>query len=187
MHNIEIIIIAFGLAMDAFTVSICAGANGKTEGIRPVFRLSFHFGLFQFLMPVAGWYFGSHISEYISNFDHWIAFILLSYVGIKMIKSGRRNKSEVCTTDFTRGKSLILLSIATSIDALAIGLSLGVLNVDIWYPAIIIGLITSGLSLIGIKVGTKLGISLGGKMEIIGGIFLILIGLKILAEHIFFL
>jgi len=184
MHIIEIVIIALGLAMDAFAVSLCAGTNSETAGFRPTFRLSFHFGLFQFLMPVIGWYAGIQIADYIEDFDHWIALILLSYVGIKMIKSGFDNTGNIKKNDISKGKSLIILSIATSIDALAIGLSLALLKVDIWYPAIIIGIITGFLSLFGVRLGNRLGFEFGKKMEIMGGIILILIGMKIVLEHL---
>lgn len=184
MHFIEIVIVAFGLAMDAFAVSLCAGANGETSGFRPAFRLSFHFGLFQFLMPVIGWYAGIQIANYIEDFDHWIALILLSYVGLKMIKSGFDKTGNERRSDISRGKSLIVLSVATSIDALAIGLSLAFLKVDIWYPAIIIGVVTGLLSLAGVRLGNKLGFKFGKKMEIMGGIILILIGIKIVLEHL---
>lgn len=184
MHIIEIVIIAFGLAMDAFAVSLLAGTNGNTRGLRPSFRLSFHFGLFQFMMPVIGWYSGSQIADYIKDFDHWIAFALLSYVGIKMIKSGLDNSGMYAKHDLSKGKSLVVLSVATSIDALAVGLSLAMLKVDIWYPAVIIGVVTCVLSFIGVKVGNKLGINFGKIMEIIGGAILILIGIKIILEHL---
>ncbi len=184
MHFFEIVIIALGLAMDAFAVSLLAGANGDTKGFRPAFRLSFHFGLFQFLMPVIGWYAGIQVAGYIENFDHWIAFALLSYVGIKMIKSGLDNSGKFAKHDLSKGKSLVMLSIATSIDALAVGLSLALLKVDIWYPAVIIGVVTGVLSLIGVKAGNKLGVKFGKIMEIIGGAILILIGIKIVLEHL---
>jgi len=184
MHFIEIVIIAIGLAMDAFAVSLSAGTNSETAGFRPTFRLSFHFGLFQFMMPVIGWYAGIQIANYIEDFDHWIALILLSYVGIKMIKSGFDKTGSLRKNDLSKGKSLIILSIATSIDALAIGLSLAFLKVDIWYPAVVIGIITGLLSLIGVRLGNTLGFKFGKKMEILGGIILILIGIKIVLEHL---
>jgi len=184
MTFIEIVLIAVGLAMDAFAVSICAGTNELTKGKRPTFRLSFHFGLFQFFMPIIGWFLGSGIQNYIEDYDHWVVLILLSYVGIKMIKSGFDKNSEVQKGDLSKGMNLVMVSLATSIDALAIGISLAMLNTGIWYPSLIIGIITAGLSVIGVQLGNKLGSKFGKKMEIIGGIILILIGIRILISHI---
>lgn len=184
MTFIEIVLIAIGLAMDAFAVSICAGTNELTKGKRPTFRLSFHFGLFQFLMPIIGWFLGSSIQKYIEDYDHWLVLILLSYVGFKMLKSGFENDSDVKKGDLSKGMNLVIVSIATSIDALAIGISLAMLKTGIWYPSIIIGLITAGLSVLGVQLGNKLGTKFGKRMEILGGIILILIGIRILISHI---
>lgn len=184
MTFVEIVLIAVGLAMDAFAVSICAGTNELTKGKRPTFRLSFHFGLFQFLMPILGWLLGSGIQKHIEDYDHWVVLILLSYVGIKMIKSGFENNPDVGKSDLSKGIKLIMVSVATSIDALAIGISLAMLQTDIWYPSIIIGIITAGLSVAGVRLGNKLGSKFGKRMEIIGGIILILIGIRILITHI---
>jgi putative Mn2+ efflux pump MntP len=185
MSLLEIIIIAIGLAMDAFAVSLAAGATGYASGPRAVFRLSFHFGLFQFLMPVIGWTLGMTVSLYISAFDHWIAFGLLVFVGIRMIRSGLNPDADHLKRDPSRGLTLIMLSIATSIDALAVGLSLAVLKVSIWYPCVIIGVVTSVISLAGIGLGNKLSSVFGKRMEIIGGIILIIIALRILIVHLF--
>src|SRR5512136_1822818 len=126
MDFLQIIFIAIGLAMDAFAVALGAGSSRVTHGVRPAFRLSFHFGLFQFLMPIIGWYVGNTIAPLIAAFDHWIAFGLLAYVGGKMIHagSGREPAKEEKSLDPTSGIQLVMLSIATSIDALAVGLSL---------------------------------------------------------------
>jgi len=184
MTFIEIVLIAVGLAMDAFAVSICAGTNELTKGKRPTFRLSFHFGLFQFFMPVIGWFLGTGIQKYIEDYDHWIVLILLSYVGIKMIKSGFDKNSEIEKGDLSKGLNLVMVSIATSIDALAVGISLAMLQSGIWYPSIIIGVITAGLSVLGVQLGNKLGSKFGKRMEILGGIILVLIGIRILITHI---
>lgn len=184
MGLIEILLIAVGLAMDAFAVSICAGTNKLTNGRRPTFRLSFHFGLFQFMMPVIGWFLGTGVQSYISEYDHWIAMILLSFVGIKMIKSGF-DKNEISKNgDLSKGMNLLILSIATSIDALAVGISFAMLQTEIWFPSVIIGIVTACLSVLGVQLGNKLGTKFGKKMEIIGGIILILIGIRILVSHI---
>lgn len=184
MHIIEIVVIAIGLAMDAFAVSLSAGTLNCVQNKRSIFRLSFHFGLFQFLMPIIGWFLGRSIVNYIASFDHWIVFIILSYIGYKMIREAFQNKDETEKNDPSKGKILILLALATSIDALAVGFSLALLQINIFYPSLIIGVITASLSVLAIKLGAKLGKKFGKNMEIIGGILLIIIGLKILLEHL---
>jgi manganese efflux pump family protein len=184
MGIIEILLISVGLAMDAFAVSICAGTNEFTKGMRPTFRLSFHFGLFQFLMPVFGWLLGSGIQKYIEAYDHWVVLSLLSFVGIRMIVSGFDKDADVKKGDMSKGMNLVIVSVATSLDALAIGISFAMLNTSIWYPSLIIGLVTASLSILGVQVGNKLGTKFGKKMEILGGIILIIIGIYIFIEHI---
>jgi manganese efflux pump family protein len=184
MGLIEILLISVGLAMDAFAVSICAGTNELTKGKRATFRLSFHFGLFQFLMPVIGWFMGSGIQKYIEAYDHWIVLGLLGFVGFKMVKSGLDKNADLKKGDLSKGMNLIIVSIATSLDALAIGISFAMLKTSIWYPSLIIGIVTASLSVIGVQLGNKLGAKLGKRMEILGGIILILIGIRILIEHI---
>jgi manganese efflux pump family protein len=184
MSLLEIILIAVGLAMDAFAVSIGAGTLASMKDLRSTVRLAFHFGLFQFLMPVIGWFLGSGIQVYVDSVDHWIAFVLLSYIGIKMIYESYK-KSEEQKGNPSKGKTLIVLSVATSIDALIVGFTLAMLEVNIWYPSIMIGVITAGLSLFGIWIGKKLGMKLGKIMEVVGGFILIGMGVKILIEHLF--
>jgi putative Mn2+ efflux pump MntP len=184
MGFIEILLIAVGLAMDAFAVSLGAGASGRAVGGRAEFRLSFHFGLFQFMMPVLGWFVGVRIAAALSSVDHWIAFGLLVFVGGRMIRSGWDADEESLAADPSRGLTLVALSVATSIDALAIGLSLGMLRVKIWYPSVVIGVVTGGLSLIGVRLGTRLGTGFGKRMEVVGGIILSLLGLRILFSHL---
>jgi manganese efflux pump family protein len=186
MNFVDILFLSIGLAMDAFAVSICAGTKKEIRGFKPAFRLSFHFGLFQFLMPVIGWFAGFNIQSYIQDFDHWIAFGLLAFIGVKMIMSGLDKKNNLSNGDPSKGMNLIMLSVATSIDALAVGFSLAIVHVNIWYPSIIIGIITAIISLLGLELGYRMGIKFGKKMEIVGGIILILIGVKILFEHLFF-
>lgn len=186
MLLIEIIIIAVSLAMDAFAVCISAASTGMISDRRAVFRLSFHFGLFQFLMPVVGWFIGLNILTYIVYIDHWIAFTLLAYVGGKMIHEARNENEAQQKPNPSKGMNLVMLSVATSIDALAVGLSIGVLDLEIWYPSFLIGVITAGLSLIGIHLGQKLGKRFGKRMEFIGGVVLIIIGFRILITHLFF-
>lgn len=185
MNLIEIIIIAVGLAMDASAVSLVAASSGYAEDSRSTFRLAFHFGLFQFFMPIIGWALGISFVSYFSHIDHWIAFALLAFVGGRMIISGMNTSEESYYKDPSRGFTLIILSIATSIDALAIGLSLAMLEVNIWYPSVIIGIITATLALISIRIGKKLKASFGKHMEKIGGLILIIIGAQILITHLY--
>jgi manganese efflux pump family protein len=184
MNIYVIIFIAFALAIDAFAVSLGAGAYFKQTTLRQKFRLSFHFGLFQFLMPIIGWLAGAEISKYIENYDHWIALGILSFIGLNMIRNALKNAEERIDKDITKGLSLISLSIATSIDALAIGFGVGVINESIIFPAIIIGIIAASMSLAGIKLGEILSLKFGKIMEIIGGCILILIGINIVLEHL---
>jgi manganese efflux pump family protein len=178
MNEIEIIIIAIGLAMDAFAVSLGVSASRGNMSFRPTFRLSFHFGLFQFLMPIVGWFVGYEIFDYLI-LNIWIAFGLLVFVGMRMIFSGVGKYPAEKKQDLTKGMSLIFLSLATSIDALAIGFSLAMFKLDIWYPSVIIGIVTALLSLLAIYLGKKMSSKLGNKMEIIGGLILLVIGFKI--------
>lgn len=177
-------LLAIGLAMDACAVSLGAGATGRSAGRRAAFRLGFHFGLFQFLMPVIGWFVGHSIAPLIAAFDHWIAFGLLAVVGGRMIRSGLDPDADTEPRDPSKGWSLILLSIATSIDALAVGLSLAMIRVAIWQPAVIIGVVTAVMSVLGLWLGGRLGRAFGSRMEVAGGVLLLLVGLRILAEHL---
>jgi putative Mn2+ efflux pump MntP len=179
MTEIEIIFVAIGVAMDAFAVSLSVAASRRSMSIRPTFRLSFHFGLFQFIMPVIGWFIGYEIVDFL-KFNTWIAFVLLWIVGIRMIFGRVKQKETDQQQDLTKGLSLVMLSLATSIDALAIGFSLAMLQIDILYPSVIIGMITAIMSLIAIYLGKKLNMRFGNKMEILGGSILLIIGLNII-------
>jgi len=184
MPLIEILTLAFSLAADAFAVSVGAGATGATRDTRSMVRLSFHFGLFQFLMPVIGWMAGLTIESYIEPFDHWVAFILLTWVAVRMVQSARGKNEDKPLQDPSRGALMVMLSIATSLDALAVGLSLALIDISIWYPAVIIGVITGTTSFVGILMGKKFSPKLGKKAELIGGILLFIIGVRILISHI---
>ena len=184
MTFLEILFTALGLAMDAFAVSLGVGATGLAKGPRAVFRLSFHFGLFQFLMPVLGWLAGSRIAHLIGGVDHWVAAALLVFVGARMIRSGLDVHGATYKKDPSRGGTLVMLSVATSIDAFAIGLGLAMLRVDIIYPSVVIGIVTGTLSLIGLGLGHRLGSLFGRRMEILGGLILIGIALRILIVHL---
>ena len=181
---LEVLAIALALSLDAFAVSFAASTAGYTKNKRAVFRLSFHFGLFQFLMPILGWALGVAIEPIIAAFDHWVAFILLAIVGIRMIRAALHPDAGTPQNDPSRGFTLVLLAIATSIDALAVGLSMAVLNMNVWYPAIVIGIVTGGMSVLAIAGGNRLGPWLGQKAQLVGGIVLILIGVRILIAHL---
>ncbi len=185
MEMFEVLLIALGLSMDAFAVSLASGCSGVLSGVRSELRLAFHFGVFQFLMPVIGWYLGTRVAAVMQSFDHWVAFGLLAFVGGRMIRSGFDPKAEEVCQDPSRGWTLVSLSVATSIDALAVGLSLALIHVQIWYPSLIIGCVTATLSFGGVRLGSRLGLAFGKKMEIAGGLILLLIGLKIVADHLF--
>jgi manganese efflux pump family protein len=179
----EVLLIALGLAMDAFAVCLGVGTTRFVDGPRPVFRLAFHFGLFQALMPILGYASGALIARYISAWDHWVAFGLLAFVGGRMVRSGLDKEGECHETDPSRGGTLIMLAIATSIDAFAVGLTLAMLDVNILYPAIVIGVVCAGLSILGLALGRRLGSTFGKRMEIAGGLILILIGLRVVISH----
>lgn len=178
------LLIAVGLAMDAFAVSLGAGTSGNSRTFRTFFRLSFHFGLFQALMTFLGWLAGSSIARWIENFDHWVAFGLLVFVGLRLIRSGLSSAEEHKKEDLSRGSLLVMVSIATSIDALAVGLGLAMVRVNIIEACLVIGIVTSALSIVGLLAGGILGEKFGKRMEILGGLLLIAIGLRILIEHL---
>jgi len=184
MSFLEFFLIAIGMAMDAFAVCLAAGGLPETRGPRPAFRLAFHFGLFQFIMPVLGWVAGTTIEPWIRNFDHWVAFVLLGFIGFRMVNSAWRGEQSK-PVDPTRGWNLVLLSIAVSIDALAIGISLGILGITVLYPAILIGIVTGVLSLVGLRIGNGFGSNFGKPAEAVGGIVLIGLGLWMLISTIF--
>ena len=184
MTFIEIILIAFGLAMDSFAVSISAAATGMINNRRAVFRIAFHFGLFQAMLPVLGWFFGVYLEPLTGNLSHFIAVALLMIIGIRMVREGLSEDGKRFTRDPSRGSRMVLLSLATSIDAFAIGFSMALLRVDIWYPVLIIGTVTCVVSVAGILLGRKLREYFGRQMGIIGGGILILIAIRIFIESI---
>ena len=187
MDFISVIMIAAALAMDAFSVSISAGMIIKKPGGRHYFRLAFHFGLFQFMMPIIGYFAGNYLEHFIKDYDHWVAFGLLFLLGANMIKeafAGKNDGDPVQSKDPSRGLSLVVLSVATSIDALAVGLSFGVLDQPVLVPSIIIGITCSLFSVTGITIGKKAAAVAGKKAEAVGGIMLWIIGIKILLEHL---
>ena len=176
---------AVGLAMDAFAVSLGIGTNGRPQTPRSLFRVSFHMGFFQGLMTFLGWLAGSTVADMIAAFDHWIALGLLAVVGTRMIQSGLSGETEAARNDPSRGGTLMMVCIATSIDAMAVGLSMAMLKTSILPPTLVIGVVTLGLSLFGLKAGKSLGQHFGKKMEILGGLILNGIGIRILVTHLF--
>jgi len=186
MTTIELLGTAVALAMDAFAVAIAAGISLRRAGARQTFRLAFHFGLFQALMPVAGWSLGNTLAALLSRVDHWIAFALLAFVGARMIWAGACGGAEGGRTpDPTRGGALVLLSLATSIDALAVGFSLSMLHVDILLPALVIGAVCAAFTAAGLHLCRLLDVreGVGRWSEVGGGIILLAIGGRILWEH----
>ena len=182
----EIVVIAVGLAMDAFAVAFSAGTILQRIHWRHYFRLCWHFGLFQALMPVAGWGCGMTVRNLVKAYDHWIAFGLLAFISAGMIRSAFEDKeSRKRRRDPTKGGMLVLMSLATSIDAFSVGISLSMLNVDILTPSIMIGFITAGCTAVGIYMGRIAGkaYSIGCYAEVTGGLVLMAVGLKVLHDH----
>lgn len=185
MDLLTVFIIAVGLGVDAFSVAIGIGAADIKKSWLPVLRLASTFGFFQFAMPIIGWLAGLTIVNFIAGYDHWIVFALLAYIGVKMIRDAFREEKDEEKTDRTKGMPLFLLSIATSIDALAIGFSFSLLKKPIILASIIIGIVCFVMTVIGMFFGKGLAKLFGRKVEIFGGVVLIVIGVKILVDHLF--
>ena len=209
MTMITILLIAVGLAMDAFAVSISTGMTVCDFGIRHNLKMSLYFGVFQFGMPVIGYFFALRARTYIEKYDHWIAFGLLVFVGGKMLWEAWHSKDKkelladapacpvtetapsgdrkgLMAADFMTTRRLLVLAVATSIDALAVGVSLSVLQTDIWLPAVGIGSVAFAFSFAGGILGCRIGPALGKIAEVGGGVILIGIGVKILLDHLYF-
>ncbi|MGE5315221.1 MAG: manganese efflux pump MntP family protein [Acidobacteriota bacterium] len=184
MSIFEVLFIAVGLSLDAFAVALSIGASGVAPTRRDAVRLSFHFGLFQFMMPVIGWMLGVRVAPLIAQFDHWIAFGLLAFVGGHMVHASFHPEHAEHMDNPTRGHMLVILSVATSIDALAIGLSLAMLRIEVLHPSMIIGLVTFSFSMCGMLFGVRLNERFGARMMLIGGTVLISIGLRVLVQHL---
>lgn len=184
MGIVELVLIGVGLAMDAFAVSICKGLSMKKRiNYKKALIVALYFGLFQGGMPLIGYLLGVSFEEIVLSIDHWIAFILLSVIGIGMIKESLGDEEE-SLNDKVDFKTMIILAIATSIDALAIGVTFAFLNVNIIFASLLICVITFVISYFGVVFGNKFGDKFGSKAELVGGIILILMGLKILLEHL---
>jgi manganese efflux pump family protein len=183
---VTLLLIAFSLSFDSFAVSVCSGLSlcRKHLHFSDAFKIGITLALFQGMMPVIGWYLGSTVKEQIQQADHWIAFGLLAFLGVRMIVEGRVPVKEKKIKNPTHWRVLIPMSVATSIDAFAVGISFSFFYENILYPALLIGFVTFCVSISGIYMGKKVGSKLAGTAEIAGGIILIIIGLKILVQHL---
>lgn len=182
MGVVELLSIGVGLAMDAFAVAVGKGLSMKRLSLKNAGLVGFYFGFFQALMPVIGYFLGIGFKDYITSIDHWVAFILLGLIGANMIKEAFGDEEDV--DDDLSFKTMLILAIATSIDALAVGITFAFLQVNILYAALIIGVTTLVISVIGVKIGHVFGLKYKSKAEIAGGIILIAMGCKILLEHL---
>ena len=183
MGCLEIILISIGLAMDAFAVSVCKGVQIKKLDYNKMIIVGLYFGSFQAIMPTIGYLLGTTFDDLVTQIDHWIAFVLLSFIGLKMIKETLK-KEESNINEKLDLKTMLVLAIATSIDALAVGITFAFLNVNLILSILIIGIITFLISIIGVKIGNKFGNKYEKKAEFVGGLILILLGFKILLEHL---
>ena len=190
MGFLEMFFIGAGLSMDAFAVAVCKGLNMRKINYSHSVIIALFFGGFQAVMPLIGWFAGKQFERYITSFDHWVAFVLLLLIGGKMAYEAIFNKDKDCkecpdcqgsSLDY---KELLMMAVATSIDALAVGITFAFLSVNIWSAITIIGVTTFVLSFFGVVVGNKFGSIYKNKAEIAGGVVLILIGIKILLEHL---
>ncbi len=186
MSILEILLLAIGLAMDCFSVSVAAGLSSHNTQKGPFVLMALFFGLFQALMPVIGWFCANQFAAYMDQFDHWIAFLLLLYLGGNMIRESFKDEEQ--TAEISHLRTLLVLSIATSIDALAVGISFACIGMstfgDILLPIIVIGSVSFVLSCVGSLIGAMVGKRINLRAELLGGIILIVIGTKILIEHL---
>lgn len=179
----EIILISLGLAMDAFAIAVCKGLSMKKMDWKKAIIIGLWFGFFQALMPVIGYILGSSFQHLIESVDHWLIFALLSFIGVKMIKESLSKDCE-SLNDSIDFKTMLILALATSIDALAVGITFAFLNTNIVIAALMIGIITWILSIAGVKIGNRFGDKYEKKAEFAGGAILVLLGIKILLEHL---
>lgn len=189
---IELLVISIGVSMDAFAVAVCKGLSLKKSNIKSALIIALYFGIFQAAMPFIGYLLGVQFQESISSIDHWISFVLLGAIGINMIKDAGESKSSNICVDSNNNevapslafKTMSVLAVATSIDALAVGVTFAFLKVDIIPSVVLIGILTFILSYIGVKIGNKFGVKFKSRAEFLGGIILILMAFKILFEHL---
>ena len=178
----ELFVIALGLSMDAFAVAVCKGLSMQKFEIKKAVIIGLYFGIFQGVMPILGFLLGGTFAETIEKYDHWVAFILLGMIGINMIREAFDKDEEV--NDKVDFKSMIWLAIATSIDALTVGITFSFLKVNIWFVSLLIAMVTYVLSVLGVLIGNKFGCKYKAKAEVTGGIILLLMGVKIVLEHL---
>ena len=183
MSLMELFLIAVGLSMDAFAVSICKGLSVRKATVKHALCVGLYFGGFQALMPLIGYLLGTQFESFITNVDHWIAFVLLSFIGGNMIREALSHEEEKLDDSFSF-KTMITLAVATSIDALAMGVTFAFLRVNIVPAVLLIGVTTFVLSAAGLKVGNVFGAKYKSRAELFGGVVLVLLGLKILLEHL---
>lgn len=183
MEYLSVLLIAVGLAMDAFAVAICKGLAMRKPGVKAILVIGLWFGFFQAVMPVIGYLLGSSFYSYISEYDHWIAFALLALIGANMIREALSGEEEG-VDDSIGFRTMLVLAIATSIDALAVGISLAMTGDNIVQSAVMIGVVTFLISAAGVKMGSLVGDRFGSRAELVGGVILILIGLRILLDHL---
>ena len=180
----DLLLVAVALSMDAFAVAVSSGIVSDSPGWKNIVKLAFFFGFFQFLMPVIGWFLGNGVSTYIEKIDHWVAFGLLAFIGVRMIiEAAKGGDDEKHVSDPFGTKNLFVMAVATSIDALAVGISFALAGVEIWSSSAIIGCVTFTISAIGVLIGKKVGSIFEKSAGILAGIILIGIGVKILIEH----
>ena len=183
MELLTVLLIAVGLAMDAFAVSLCKGLALREPSPKQMIIIGLWFGAFQGIMPIIGFLLGTGMYDLIRDFDHWIAFGLLLLIGANMIRESLSNEEEELDTDLGF-RTMFFLAVATSIDALAVGITLAMDSSDIVSSSIIIGVVTMAISVMGVRIGAIFGDRLGKRAELLGGIILICIGLKIVVEHL---
>lgn len=183
MGILELVLVSIGLGMDAFAVSVCKGLSMKKMSWKKACLIALYFGGFQAFMPMIGYFLGSSFESVVTNIDHWIAFVLLGIIGGKMIKEAIGNDEGNCNDD-TSFKTMVVLAIATSIDALAVGITFAFLKVNLILSISLIGIITFILAIFGVKIGNKFGDKYERKAELVGGCILVLMGIKILLEHL---
>ncbi len=181
---VDLLLVAVALSMDAFAVAVSSGIASDAPGAKRIIKLAFFFGFFQFLMPVIGWLLGNGVSTYIEKIDHWVAFGLLAFIGARMVIGSIKGDTDSKEVDdpFST-KTLFVMAVATSIDALAVGISFALAGVNIWSSSVVIGVVTFTLSAIGVLIGKKVGSMFEKSAGILAGIILIGIGVKILIEH----
>lgn len=184
MNSLEILITAIALAMDAFAISVCKGLSVGRPSSSNYLSVALWFGFFQALMPLVGYFLGISFADRVARYDHWIAFVLLGLIGANMIKESLEKDGNKTDSSFAF-VPMLMLAVATSIDALAVGITFAFLKVNVWLSVTVIGVVTAVLSAIGLKIGSIFGHKYKSKAEFAGGVVLICMGIKILIEHLF--